>query len=182
MHRQILNYLGGLLLPVLAFVYCSNPQKQDSSKATLPSHKYHYSDKTTDEFAYAEKVYVPVYSEIYHYSGHSRYSLTATLSLRNTSMRDTMLVQHVDYYDSQGALLRKYLEKSILLHPLESVEFVVEYTEREGGPGANFIIDWAANKSSLKPVFQAVMVATQDQQGLSFLTHGVVVEQRTTPN
>lgn len=153
-------------------------QRTNPADPTLPSKKYHYVDIQYDALARSQTVYVPIYSEIYHYSGHQSYSLTATLSVRNTSLKDTMYVHQVDYYDSQGRLLREYLAKDIVLNPLESVEFVVEHKEKEGGAGANFIVFWGTNSLTIKPVIQAVMLTTADQQGISFLTEGVDIEEK----
>jgi hypothetical protein len=89
-----------------------------------------------------------------------------------------MYVQIADYYDSKGDLHRHYLEKPILLAPLESVEFVVEDREMHGGAGANFIVDWGTNHPGMIPVIQAVMIGTADQQGISFVTEGVTIETR----
>lgn len=65
-----------------------------------------------------------------------------------------------------------------MLNPLQSVEFVVENDEKHGGAGANFIIEWGSGPVALRPVFQAVMIGTASQQGLSFTTEGVEIETR----
>ncbi len=153
---------------------CEEPPP--SERMHLPSKNYHTAPVEVDSLAKHQKVYVPIYSDIYHMSGERRFLLTATLSIRNASLQDTMYVRSVDYHDSSGTLSRQYLNKTIALHPLESVEFVVENEEDQGGAGANFIVHWGTNSSALKAVIQGVMIGTASQQGISFVTEGVVVE------
>jgi hypothetical protein len=143
-----------------------------SEKNYLPSEYYHYVDKVPS-FKYCETVYVPVYSNIYVISGERRQSLTATVSVRNTSEKDTMYVLNSDYYDSQGIKVKEYTKKPIRLNPLQSIEFIVENKESQGGVGANFIINWGTNSEGLKPILQAVMIG---QHGVTFLTEGVITK------
>lgn len=146
--------------------------KVASEKTYLPSEYYHYVDKVP-KLTHHETVYVPVYSNIYVISGERRQSLTATVSVRNTSQTATMYILNADYYDSQGTMVKEYNKKPIRLNPLQSIEFIVESNESKGGVGANFIINWGANGEDLKPIFQAVMIG---QHGVTFLTEGVVTK------
>jgi hypothetical protein len=47
---------------------------------------------------------------------------------------------------------------------------------KQGGAGASFVIDWGSNSPKAKPLIQAVMIGTLSQQGISFITQGVVIE------
>lgn len=171
MHKKYQN-----ILTIFLAVFLYGCSEQLTEKAHLPSKKYHFTDVVFSELPRREKVYVPVYSDIYHGTGENRFLLTVTLSIRNTSLQDPIYVNAVDYYDSHGGLIRKYLKRTVLLAPLESVEFVVENNEQLGGAGANFIVDWGARIPSLRPLIHAVMIGTGSQQGISFLTESVVLE------
>ncbi|MBK7871107.1 MAG: DUF3124 domain-containing protein [Saprospiraceae bacterium] len=164
-----------LIIIVVSIMWSCN--QQPKTAIHLPSKNYHYTELDLASLHRQEKVYVPIYSDIYHSSDARRFLLTATLSIRNTSLRDSMYVAKVDYYDSQGNLNRAYLQQTILLKPLESVEFVVEHKEDEGGAGANFIVHWGTNSADIQPIIQAVMIGTASQQGISFVTEGLVIEK-----
>ncbi|MCC6414175.1 MAG: DUF3124 domain-containing protein [Saprospiraceae bacterium] len=166
-----------LSLAVLLYAAACQEKPAEESTSWRPSSMYHYVDINFKQLKTIEKVYVPVYSDIYHFSGERRQNLTATLSVRNTSLRDTMYVHQVDYFDSQGKMLREYLEKDVVLLPMQSIEFVVEHRENEGGAGASFLVDWGCDSDQLRPVIQAVMISTVNQQGISFVTEGVTVER-----
>lgn len=117
--------------------------------------------------------YLPVYSEIYHLHDAITYALTVTVSLRNVSATDTVFVLKADYYNTEGHVIRKYFNDPIFLKPLETVEIVIDEADSTGGTGGNFLFDWAVSDERNAPLFEAVMISTSGQQGLSFLTRGV---------
>ena len=167
--------IGGIFVVLLS---CNNDKNQlETTKRLYPSHNYTFVNETADMVNYLETDYVPVYSDIYHMDGTKRFLLTSTLSIRNISLSDSVYLFRSDYHDSYGVLLRSYVDSTIMLKPLESIEFVVEYKEDKGGVGANFIIEWGADVSAGQLLIQAVMTGTSNQQGLSFLTEGKVIKQ-----
>lgn len=133
------------------------------------------------DLAFRDTVYVPIYSDIYSETKDVRFKLTATLSIRNTSLQDSIYIEDIDYYDSQGNKVRAYIDKNLLLGPMQSIEYVVEEDDTVGGTGANFLINWGANKQGLKPIFQGVMISTHGQQGVSFTTEGISIVRKTKP-
>ena len=122
-----------------------------------------------------QKVYVPVYSDIYNGSKLEKVLLTATLSIRNTSESDTLFLSRVAYFDTGGSLVRQYIDAPIFIKPLESIDYVIEQKDDLGGNGANFMIDWYATKP-IKPIFQCVMIGGLASRTFSFTTDGVAVE------
>ncbi|MBL7897614.1 MAG: DUF3124 domain-containing protein [Crocinitomicaceae bacterium] len=168
-----------IAISFVSFSSCGEGPLEPGESNLLPSEKYHYTDQQLADLNYHESVYVPVYSDIYHLNGERRFLLTITLSVRNVRMDESVYISHVDYYDSQGEMIRKYLEKPIELKPLQSAEFVVEHDESEGGAGANFIVGWSSDSKINPPVIQAVMIGTSSQQGISFVTNGVPLEKKT---
>ena len=73
--------------------------------------------------------------------------------------------------------IRQYIRKPIFIKPLETLEIIIEEQDTEGGSGANFIFDWAKTKDKNPPLFEAVMISTYGQQGLSFTTRGVPISE-----
>ena len=125
-----------------------------------------------------QTVYVPVYSHIF---ADDRYRdrpflLTATLSVRNTDPERPFTLQRVDYYDSEGALLQRYLEAPVTLAPLASTHYVVPESEAKGGAGAKFLIEWQAPAAVSEPIIEAVMIGTKLQQGISFISTGRAIK------
>lgn len=151
------------------------------SKTKVPETKHHsnYHFETIDQSAFkqTELVYVPIYSDIYYVDSKHTFSLTATLSIRNTSFKDSLYVFSIDYYNSGGQKVRRYNKSTLLIKPMESVEFVVEDKDDTGGVGANFVVEWGAKPGAQKPYFQGVMIGTTGQQGISFTTEGIVIQK-----
>jgi len=114
--------------------------------------------------------YLSVYSQIYSYSQHKTYNLTAMVSLRNTSISDSIYLYNVDYYDTHGTLLKAYIKNPVFLAPMETLDIVINEADITGGTGSNFIFDWKTPKNCSEPIFEAVMTSTAGQQGLSFIT------------
>lgn len=134
-----------------------------------------YTDQSTQ--TYHDTVYVPIYSDIYSQHRQKSKLLTATLSIRSTSLTDTTYINSIDYYDTNGKMIRSYIDRTLLLGPMASVDYVIERDDVSGGTGANFLVTWGASKNTL-PLMQAVMISTTGQHGLSFVTDGISTKAR----
>jgi hypothetical protein len=66
-------------------------------------------------------LYVPVYSHIYIGDRERPFNLAVTLSVRNTDPRKSLRLTEVDYYDSDGHLVRHYLEEPREMPPLATI-------------------------------------------------------------
>lgn len=157
-------------------IFLLNSCKYGKAPETNHHSVFHYSKIDTTAFDHFEKVYIPIYSDIYYVDSKHTLSLTATLSIRNTSFRDSVYVFSIDYYNSHGEKVRRYNDATLLLKPMESVEFVVEDRDDSGGVGANFVVEWGAKAGAQRPYFQGVMIGTAGQQGISFTTEGIVIQ------
>jgi len=122
------------------------------------------------ELSNGQTVYVPIYSHVYSGDRERPYLLTATLSLRNIDPDQAITILAVDYHDSEGKLLKKYLDEPLKLSPLASERVVVAESDRKGGSGAKFIVQWKADRKVNVPVIEGVMIGTAMQQGISFVT------------
>ena len=81
--------------------------------------------------------------------------LSATLAIRNTDMRNSLTVLSLRYYDTEGKLLREY-PAGKKLGPLATMEVFIEYKDKSGGSGANFIVEWDAGKPINPPIIETV--------------------------
>lgn len=149
--------------------------KSETDKTVyLPSKQYQYVKIDTAALPEKHAMYVPVYSHIYLENGKSTVNLAVTLSIRNTSYTDNLYITEVVYYGSQGEVLKQYLDSTLLIKPMASIEFIVERSESKGGAGANFVVKWGALKPGSEPLMQTVMNETS--AGISFVTTGVEIK------
>jgi hypothetical protein len=120
-------------------------------------------------------VYVPAYSHIYSGNRERPFLLTVTLSIRNIDTMQKIKITAVDYYETQGKLLKKYIETPITLNPLESLRYVIPEKDKSGGSGANFIVEWHSNGPVNPPIIESIMIGTQSSQGVSFSSRGQAI-------
>ena len=124
-----------------------------------------------------QRVYVPVYSHIYHGDRERQFNLTATLSIRNTNIKKDIILHSIDYFDSNGELLQSYLETPIILKKFASIHYIINATDKSGGSGAKFIVNWKSKQLVNAPLIEAIMISTQSQQGISFVSRGQAIKE-----
>jgi hypothetical protein len=127
-----------------------------------------------------QTLYVPVYSHIYSGDRERPVYLAVTLSIRNTDPTRAIQVTTVDYYDSAGRRLQRYLETPVALPPLATVRYVVKESDKAGGSGANFLVRWESTEPANPPLVESIMISTASQLGISFTSRGVPIVE-TTP-
>lgn len=124
-----------------------------------------------------QTLYVPCYSHIYHGVKTRPFDLTITLAVRNSDPKRPMRLTSVDYYGSDGKLLKRYLGAEIALPPLTTREFIVDQNDSSGGAGASFLVRWRSDANMNEPVVESVMIGTANSQGISFSSRGVVIHE-----
>jgi hypothetical protein len=123
-----------------------------------------------------QTIYVPAYSHIYSGNREKPFLLAITVSIRNIDPKNSIQITTVDYYETQGKLLKHYLEKPATLAPLGSLRYIVPEGDKTGGSGANFVVEWKSDKPVNPPIVECVMIGTQSQQGISFTSRGQVIQ------
>lgn len=116
--------------------------------------------------------FLSIYSQIFLRTDQDEADLTATVSIHNPNIKDSVYISKAIYYNTEGSAIRKYFENTIFVRPMETVQIVIDGIDNEGGTGANFIFDWKIKQETIAPLFEAVMISTYGQQGISFVTEG----------
>lgn len=166
---------------VIVLTSCTSPEIPSQSKADTNAANQSQKVVTLDEnfkTVMGQTIYVPIYSHIYHGDEKRIFNLAATLSIRNTDLTNPIIMTSVRYYDSNGKLVKQYLERPIQLAALASTDFVVDRTDTSGGSGANFIVEWVAQTKVSQPIVEAVMIGTDFQQGISWISSGKVIKSQ----
>lgn len=130
------------------------------------------------DITYNDTLYVPIYSDIYVDASNQNSLLAATLSIRNTSYQDSLYVSKIDYFDTDGNLVKNFLVNPISLHPMATVNYVIERENEVGGAGANFIVVLSAKQPNIRPLVQAVMIGQSGNKGFSFSTDGYSIKNK----
>ena len=127
------------------------------------------------QFAYKQTFYVPIYSDIYTDRDNRKVLLSATLSVRNTTLKKSLYINKIDYYGTDGTFIKSYLNKPIELPAMATLNYIVEKEEDKGGSGANFMIEVEGIDETVKPVIEAVMIGNFSNKGFAFSTEGTPV-------
>jgi hypothetical protein len=154
----------------------THSEKQNPENILPLSEEYSWVNNNSTNF-FGEVLYVPIYSSIYHLDDRI-FDLTATLSIHNTDINSKITILKIDYYDTDGNLVRKLIDDEFDLTPLQSKQFVIKQTDVSGGTGAKFIIQWMSEKQVIKPVVEAVMISTSSTQGISFKTESRILSSK----
>lgn len=183
------SFAFGLLLALL-LAACG--AEEDAGRRTLPNSLADTSDHTarraipsygpagaadSSRLANGQVLYVPIYSHIFYQNEEREFDLTATLSIRNASTTEPIRIRAVDYFDSEGTLVRSHLDEPRRIGPLASTYVVIEQGNRTGGVGANFIVEWDGPRPTTPPLVEAVMISTANTQGLSFTSAARVLRE-----
>ena len=119
-----------------------------------------------------QTIYVPAYSHIYVGNRELPILLTVTASIRNTDLNHSIKVTKVDYYETQGKIVKKFIDSAVNLKPLETIRYIIPQKDKAGGSGANFIVEWKSDRLVNQPIVETIMVG---QQGMSFTSRGQIL-------
>lgn len=154
----------------LSFLSCRQPRELSSTNP-INWEKRTLKTSLTDSLE-SGSTFLSIYSQVYMRTDQDYTDLTATVSLHNPNTTDTVFVDRAVYYNTQGNPIRTYFKNTIFIKPMETVQIVIDGIDNEGGTGANFIFDWKIRPDVSAPLFEAVMISTYGQQGISFVTEG----------
>ena len=164
------------------FLGCDNDNRQQTEQfrkeiSKRQSNSYEYFQITNEKIAPTfekKKFYVPVYSHVY-ISENKYVRLSITLSIRNSDSTKDLYLESIDYYNTDGKLVKQYLSQPHILKPMASIDYVVNLEDMSGGNGAKFLIN-TAGKNNSTPIIQAIMINTLGNSNLSFLTQGQIID------
>lgn len=167
--------IGLLGLLVTLVMACTEEQPQSTVAEVNWEEKI--IDEPISDSLQSGATYLSVYPQIYSKTEKTLYDLTVTVSIRNTSREYPIVIDAIDYYHTDGESAKSYIDKSIAIQPMETIEVVLkEKEDGKGGSGANFMVDWRKDKNASTPFIEAVMISTSGQQGLSFTSRGIQVQ------
>lgn len=166
-----------LALITISALFVTGCRRAEERAAEPPAAALQSIDKAPDESYRRGRTYVPIYSSIHWGFDNILADLACTLSVRNVSATDDLILESISYFDSSGKKVRQYVDRPSKAGPLLSLEFVIARKDRTGGTGASFLVDWAVPKNGDDPLIEAVMVGQQGNAGISFSSPGRVVQR-----
>jgi hypothetical protein len=167
-----------LLLGIVSFLTgCSASSSEEARQAMyqLPQNLVPVN-VSSEGFIVTQRIYVPVYSRFFW--EHARATeLTATMSVRNIDPESPLFLTGVSYYDSDGKMIRSYLDQPHRLDPMATAAFVIPRSDSTGGFGANFVVEWGSATEISEPIVETVMFGQAGSAGISFSSRGKVIDE-----
>ncbi len=178
MPMRFMNALALLALGFGPLVSCAGAPPAPVTAGSAADRLKPLSSPLPPDFVH-RRVYVAVYSSIYLGLEFEplMVNLAATVSVRNVSDTHPLVLTHARYYDSAGKAVRDYLTGPGELGPMATVEYLVKRDDTAGGPGANFVIEWAGPKDLDEPIVEAVMIGQSGHAGFSFTSTGKSIQR-----
>lgn len=180
---------SAILIAVSGLSGCNSPT-HDPNILYTDDHKDPIKALETDKIIdskrmpYQQTFYVPIYSNIHVDEDNPKVMLSATLSIRNSSLDHSIYVNKIDYYNTKGEFVRPYLTKMIELPPMGTLNYIVERMDDSGGEGANFVVSVEGPDAKLSPVIEAIMIGSYSNKGFAFSTSATPIsasEHATQP-
>jgi hypothetical protein len=176
---MVKNFQVLAVIIVLLFTATSCQSDRNNQEGSLLQGSYTIEKNrpvNEPEYVSGETIYVPIYSSIFHLNAFRTYDLTATLNIHNIDLENSIEVTKINYHNTNGDLIKAYVEGRLILKPLQTVHIVIHEDDKSGGTGANFIVEWMSESNVSSPIVEAVMISLSGQQGISFTTTGKVIK------
>jgi len=129
-----------------------------------------------------QSLYLPIYSHFNYGDARTgkpaEMQVSAHVNIRNTDPRASLQVTSARYYNTEGQLLREFLPKPQSVPPLGTYELFVPRASSPGVAGANFIIEWHAERPINPPLVEALHSDIRDGRALFFVTTAHPVQTR----
>ena len=124
----------------------------------------------------SQTIYVPIYSSIFVRGEKVSLDLSANVIVRNTESANSIQITDVIYYNSEGELIKSYLNSPKKLKPMASTYFIIEAAEDIGGWGSNFIIKWESVNKVTQPLIEAIHSGQRGTGVYSYAIRGWAIE------
>lgn len=124
-----------------------------------------------------QTLYVAAYSTVFLGGKSIEFPLAGTLVVRNTDPNRAISLKSIKYHGSQGQMLKDYLPNPLSISPLGTRRFPVQESDPKAVEnGACFLVEWESPRPVNAPVVECLMIGSAGQQGISFVSSGVVIQ------
>jgi hypothetical protein len=172
------RFLIAMLVLVAATAASCKDRKQDGSEAIQPV-SFNTAGLAIPDVGgkklRGQVLYMPVYSNI-PFNEKANYGISAFLAVHNTDLANQIKITKVVFFNTDGMVIKNFLESVQVLGPLATAIFTVPQ-KVPNGTGANFLVEWTADRPVNEPLTESVMKDLSGGRGISFLSTGRVVRE-----
>lgn len=173
MPRMLQLFLA--LLVCVPFLACSTERPEPASKPIpLNPESLAIPDQGGKKIR-GQVLYLPVYSNI-PAGSKRKYDVSAFVAIHNTDLNRPISIKKIDFFDTEGKIVRNYITSDQELKPLATRIYTVAKDD-QSGTGANFIVEWIAEQQVSEPLIESVMTDLSGNVVMAFLSPGKVVRE-----
>ncbi len=97
------------------------------------------------------------------------FNVNATIFIHNTDPDHAINIVKMDFYNTSGKLVEKYLQQPLKLNPSAGTRIRVKHSlSGEEGAAAHFIIQWQAETKVVEPLVRGLLLGSRGTRGYSF--------------
>ncbi len=124
-----------------------------------------------------QTLYVPSYTSFIGAGGHA-FETKPTIFIHNTDQNNPINIVRIDFYNTNGKLVEKYLQQPRKLNANSATRInVKELLKGEEGSGAHFIIQWQAENKVVEPLVQTWFVGAVGTRGYSYTSPARIIQE-----
>jgi hypothetical protein len=106
------------------------------------------------------------------------FNIKATIFIYNTDPSQAITIVKMDFYDTSGKFVKKYLEHPLKLEPSAGTYIRVESPLKgEAGAAAHFIVQWQAKTKVVQPIIKCLMLGSRGNRGYTFVSPARVIHE-----
>jgi hypothetical protein len=111
-------------------------------------------------------------------AGTYSFDLRATVFIHNTDKNNAINIIGIDFYDSSGKLVAKYLQQPLRLNPFAATRINVKAPlAGEDGMAAHFIVQWQSENKVAEPLMQGLFFGSSGTRGYSFTLQPRIIQE-----
>ena len=98
--------------------------------------------------------------------------LITNLVVHNTDLEHPITISKVDYFDSNGKLIKGFVPDRLKIGPMAAKDFFIAKTDYSEGWGAKVLIRWHSESLVNEPIVESVTFGFLGTHSVSFISRG----------
>jgi len=106
------------------------------------------------------------------------FNIKAAIFIYNTDPQHAITIDKLDFYNSSGKFVKKYLEHPLKLEPSAGTyRRIKNPVQGEAGAAAHFIVQWQAQTKVVQPIIRCLMLGARGNRGYTFVSPARVIHE-----
>lgn len=123
-----------------------------------------------------QTLYIPCSTS--YVAGDFSFNINTTIFIRNTDPHHSIDVVRIDFYNTSGKLVEKYLQRPLKLNPSAGTYVRVKNpVSGDEGAVAHFIVQWQAETKVVEPILRGLMLGSAGTRGYTFESEPRIVQE-----